>query len=181
MITLLATILGALSSVLPQLVEMFDRKNRLEHERDMVKLRMEAAAAGIQLQIRLEDARADAREGDSLRTHDSSLGGGEFIESLRASVRPVITYLFFFVFVIVKGTALVIMVQGGAPFQEAIILIWDLETISIFGAIMGFWFGSRVMQKIRDNNSYEVITNDHVFINRPATGGNRPLTVSNKR
>lgn len=153
MITLLATILGALSSALPQLIEMFDRKNRLQHERDMATLRMEAAAQGVDLQIQLENVRADAREGDSLRAHDSSLSGNSFIDPLRASVRPVITYIFFILFVIIKSTALMIMVRDGLDISTALIVIWDQETVSIFGAIMGFWFGSRVMAKIR-NTTY---------------------------
>ena len=84
MFTLIATILGALTSALPQLIELFDRKNRLQHERDLLQLRMDAAAQGIELQIDLENARADIREGDSLREHDMALRGNSFIETLRA-------------------------------------------------------------------------------------------------
>jgi len=166
MLTLLATILGALSSALPQLIEMFDRKNRLEHERDLAKLRMDAAAQGVDLQIQLENSRADAREGDSLRQHDSTLDGGSFIESLRASVRPVITYLFFLLFIIIKSSALIIMVKDGLDITTALVVIWDQETVSIFGAIMGFWFGSRIMDKIRNNEN----NTSYTMTNRIYTG-----------
>jgi hypothetical protein len=168
MITLLSTIFGALSAVLPQLVEMFDRKNRLEHERKVLELRMAAAAQGVELQISLENARADAKEGESLRTHDSSLRGNEFIETLRASVRPVITYLFFALFVAIKTTALYLMVSSGLDITKALVVIWDQETVSIFGAIMGFWFGSRVMEKIRSSyDSPEYMNNVTTITKRP--------------
>jgi len=156
MFTVIATILGALTSILPQLIDLFDRKNRLQHERDLLQLRMDAAAQGIELQITLENARADIREGDSLREHDMALRGNSFIETLRASVRPVLTYLFFGVFVIVKLSALVIMIKDGLDITTALIVIWDQETSAIFGAIMGFWFGSRIMKDIRRNWGGEV-------------------------
>jgi hypothetical protein len=176
MITLLSTIFGALTAVLPQLVEMFDRKNRLEHEREVLRLRMDAAAQGVELQISLENSRADAREGESLRTHDMALGGNSFIETLRASVRPVITYLFFFLFIFIKGTALAIMVANGLDITKALVVIWDAETVAIFGAIMGFWFGARVMEKIR--SSYEIpeyLNNVTTLTNSERVSTSRPV------
>ena len=181
MLTLLATILGALSSALPQLIEMFDRKNQFNHERDLLALRMDAAAQGVELQIQLEGARADAREGESLREHDSTLNGGKFIEALRASVRPVITYIFFALFVVIKSTALLIMVRDGLPISEALLVIWDQETVSIFGAIMGFWFGSRVMDKIRNSYSERYGYGPVMEVRSINNGVNRPIRRFYKR
>jgi hypothetical protein len=147
MMVLLTTILGALTGILPSILKIFDRKQELEHERQMLELRLDAAAKKVNLEIALEDFKASAREGESLRKHDSSLRGNKFIEALRASVRPVITYIFFFMFVIIKGSAAYVMLNNGMDIPSMLAAVWDEWTLAIFGSIMGFWFGSRAFEK----------------------------------
>jgi len=149
MLTALTTILGAVSTSIPSLLKHFDRKQELKHERELLKLQMDAAANKVKLDIILAESKAGIEEGDSLRSHDSTLSGNIFIESLRASVRPVITYLFFLMFVIIKGSAAYVMLQNGNDIPTMLQAIWDTETMAIFGSIMGFWFGSRAIEKFR--------------------------------
>lgn len=146
-IALLSPLLGVFTSLVPGILDMFKQRQENQHERDMVKLRMDAAAQGVDLSIKLEEAKADANEGESIRQHDSALSGGKFIDALRSSIRPVITYVFFFLFVAIKVSALVVMLQTGMPITEALPAIWDTETTALFGAIMGFWFGSRTIER----------------------------------
>jgi hypothetical protein len=149
MITLLAPLLGMIASLLPELIKMFARKQELAHELKLYELQMEAARQGVQLNILLEEAKADAREGDSLREHDIALSGGEFIDTLRASIRPVITYLFFLMFLIVKSSAAYVMLSNGTDIPTTLQSVWDQDSFAIFGAIMGFWFGSRTIDRYR--------------------------------
>jgi len=150
MLTLIASILGAVTSAIPQLIDVFDRKNRLDHEREMLEIKISAAKQKVEMEIDLANAKADIQEGDSLRHHDSTLVDSSFIGQLRASVRPVITYTFFILFVVIKCSALYIFLRDGIDIASALIVIWDVETSAIFGAIMGFWFGSRILQKLRE-------------------------------
>ena len=150
MLTLIASILGAVTSAIPQLIDVFDRKNRLDHEREMLEIKISAAKQKVEMEIDLANAKADIQEGDSLRHHDSTLVDSSFIGHLRASVRPVITYTFFILFVVIKCSALYIFLRDGIDIASALIVIWDVETSAIFGAIMGFWFGSRILQKLRE-------------------------------
>lgn len=140
MIALLTTILGAVTGVLPAIVNIFEKKADLAHEREILKLRLES-------NLTLEEAKAAYREGESLRRHDRSLDGGKFINALRASIRPVITYIFFAMFVIIKSSAAYVMLQDGVSIPVMLSAIWDEYTMAIFGAIMGFWFGSRAIEK----------------------------------
>jgi hypothetical protein len=81
--------------------------------------------------------------------HDTSMQGDTgFVGGLRKSVRPVITYLFFALFATVKVTSLLQALES-QDFYAAIALVWDEETQIIFAAIMGFWFGSRALDKKR--------------------------------
>ena len=146
-LALISPLLGVFTSVIPGILEMFKQRQENAHERDMVKLRMEAAVQGVDLSIKLEEAKADANEGESVRQHDSSLSGGKFIDALRSSIRPVITYVFFILFVAIKVSALVVMLQSAVPITVALPAIWDTETTALFGAIMGFWFGSRTIER----------------------------------
>lgn len=147
MITLLAPFLGMIASLLPELIKIFARKQELAHEIKLHELQMEAARQGVFLNVLLEEVKADAREGDSIREHDLALSGGEFIDTLRASIRPIVTYLFFLMFLIVKSSAAYVMLTSGADIPTTLQAIWDQDTFAIFGAIMGFWFGGRAIEK----------------------------------
>jgi hypothetical protein len=52
-------------------------------------------------------------------------------------------------FVIIKGSAAYVMIQNGNDIPTMLQAIWDIETMAIFGSIMGFWFGSRAIEKFR--------------------------------
>ncbi len=73
-----------------------------------------------------------------------------WVDALRASVRPIITYAFFLLFASVKGSALyVLIVVEGILLAEALPRIWDPETQALFAAAMSFWFGQRALSKLR--------------------------------
>lgn len=152
MITLLSTLFGLLGSLLPNIVNIFQKKQDYQHEINLKKIELDAAREGLLLQRDMAEIRADAVEGQSVRQHDSDIEYTGFWAALRASIRPVITYSFFIVFVGIKIAAFVIMVQKGVPATELLTLVWDGETMAIFSAIMGFWFGSRAIKKFKDKN-----------------------------
>lgn len=59
-------------------------------------------------------------------------------------------YAFFLPFVVVKVSALLIMLQGdGITLMAALQATWDDETQALFAAVMSFWFGSRQISKMR--------------------------------
>jgi hypothetical protein len=161
-LTLASTLLGMITSVIPEFVKMMARKADQAHELELIKLQMEATKQGVELNILMEQARADANEGDSLRQHDTALDGGPVINALRASIRPVITYLFFIFFLVVKGSIAYVFLKEGKPTPEVIQLLWDNDTFAIFGAIMGFHFGGRSIEKFRSpsNRVTSVTTTD---------------------
>lgn len=158
MLTILATLMGGLTGLLPGVLEFFNTKLRLQYDYERAKLQMEILKFRAETEIDIIETKADAFEGESLRRHDSSLTDDSFIGLLRASVRPVITYLFFFLFVFVKVVSVYVFINSGMAgdwlgdslaWSNVYPLIWDQETQSIFGAVIGFWFGSRLMEKLR--------------------------------
>jgi len=148
MITLVSTILGVLTGVLPNIVKLFERRVEYKYELELAKLRIEAATRGLEIQSSIANAQAAVEEGKSLREHDSRLAYPSFLETLRASIRPVLTYFFFFLFCGIKITAATLMFKEGYNAIEVLNAVWDVYTVAIFGAIMGFWFGSRSMSNL---------------------------------
>lgn len=147
MFTAITTILGALTTILPAILNFFTIRQKNAHDERMFQLQMEATSRGLEFQMDIADIKADVQEGQSLRDHDSDLDGGRFLNALRASVRPVITYVMFIMFVVVKTAAAYVMLKAGADIPSMLIAVWDAETMAIFGSIVGFWFGSRSIEK----------------------------------
>jgi hypothetical protein len=145
MLALLMPFLGILGSVIPSIVRIFEKKQEYAHDVEMAKIQATA-------QFDVETVKAAAIERQAIYDHDKSLDGGKFINALRASIRPIITYTFFFLFVAVKWAAAYVMIEQGADIPTMLSAVWDADTMALFSTILGFWFGSRVMEKHIDFN-----------------------------
>jgi hypothetical protein len=148
MLALLSPLIGIFGSVIPSVVRIFERKQELKHEVELAKIKLDTAIRAAESNLKLEEIKADVAEGQSLRDHDNSIDGGKFINALRASIRPVVTYLFFFLFVAVKVSAAYVMLSNGQSVPEMLKAVWDQETMALFSTIMAFWFGSRFLEKM---------------------------------
>lgn len=150
--TALATVLGGLTGILPGVIDLFNTRAKFKNAERMLELKLLNAKATAQLQIDI----ADANEGNSLRDHDSTLGGKGFVNGLRATIRPFITYGFFGLFLFVKiATAYVFytavdgdIMSSTVAWNDFVPLIWTNEDQAIFGAVIGFWFGGRIIEKL---------------------------------
>lgn len=152
MLALLSPLLGLLGSLLPSLVNVFERKQEISYDIELAKLRMQSDSQNAKAQLDIANVRADASEGESLRSHDMSIDGGKYLNALRASIRPVVTYSFFILFLAVKISAAYVMLKTGQSVPTMLESVWDAETRALFSTIIAFWFGSRVMEKMRYNN-----------------------------
>lgn len=147
MLALLSPLFGILGSLLPSIVRIFERKQEIKYELELTKIKLDAAAQQADIQYHIEEIKADAQSRQSALDHDKSLDGGKFINALRASIRPVITYSFFILFVTVKWAAAYTMIKNGQDIPTMLDAVWDPDTMSLFSTIVAFWFGSRVMEK----------------------------------
>lgn len=150
MLSLLGTLLGFGTSIVPEILGYFKQRQANQQQLDMLQAKAQYAAQLSELKLKELDVEAEITETKGLYEHDQSLDSGTFVNGLRGSVRPVLTYLFFVMFATVKGTLLFAAVQDPAVnFETAILMIWDGETQAIFSAIIAFWFGNRAMSKAR--------------------------------
>ena len=140
MLTLLGSLLGFGSSFLPKVMDYFQDKADKKHELEVMTRQAE-----IQLDRTAIDA--NIREIETIHEHDSKLDGGGFINGVRASVRPVITYLFMSLFLGVEITTYYLLVQNGIAPGDALVSIWDEQIMAMWASILAFWFGGRQFKK----------------------------------
>jgi len=160
MLSILSGILGFATSGLPSILDFFKQKGDQKHEQSMARLDMERALAlaekGYASQERIEEFRTDqvemetyAQERMALYKHDEKLseGASPWVLNLRASVRPVITYIFVFILLFVDIVGMWWAISSGQDFVTALNIIFSEEEMAIFASIIGFWFGSRHWDK----------------------------------
>ena len=167
MLALLSALLGFVSSAVPDVFKLFRDARDREHEITLMKLQMDydreklaaavtehAQASAVQLQaISLQ---ADMAEQVSLNARvKDALTGIHWVDALSGSVRPMITYAFFVLYVGVKMAQFTLLLSPALPWQnnltvaQALVSLWTDEDVAIFSAIMAFWFGQRALLKAK--------------------------------
>ena len=146
MITLLGSLLGFGTSFLPEVLNFFKEGQEHKHNLERMALEMDMMTKRNELKLNIIDKQAEIKETEGLYKHDS-MDAGSFINALRGSVRPVITYVFFGLFVAIKVTALIALMNAGNDLGRSLSLIWDENTAGLFAAICSFWFGGRAVSK----------------------------------
>jgi hypothetical protein len=150
MLTLLGSLLGFLSSTFPDLLKLWQDKGDRKHELAVLDREMEQMRLGHTQAVEILHKKTQAEQTQALYQHDSQSSGVLWVDGLRASVRPTITYAFFLLFSAVKASALFVLVsEEGLTLVQALPQIWDPETQALFAAVMSFWFGQRSLTKIR--------------------------------
>lgn len=142
MLTILGALIGFLGSALPTIVGYFTKKADNNYNIELAKIN----AASENSKLDIERLKAAVEQGDSLRQHDSALDGGVFFNALRASIRPVVTYAFFALFITVKSTAAYLMIVQGYSIPDMVMAVWDDETSGLFSLIVSFWFGEKIFR-----------------------------------
>lgn len=171
MLTLLSTLISFLAGGLPKLLEFFQDRADKSHELKLAQMQTERELqllqAGYAAQQKVEEIKldeikvqsaADERQSliaaqqsemEMIYKHDMSLNEGtsQFIKDLRASVRPVITYGFFFLLVGIDATLAYKGLSSGIDFTVLADQLWDNETQALFASIIAFHFGGRAFGK----------------------------------
>lgn len=147
MLSGIVAILGAVAGFMPALIQLFQQKEKNAHDLAMAELQIEAAKTGGALQIDLANAQADIKQADRIYDFASGPSGNRFVDALAIFVRPYITLVFFHLWMMMEIGLFVYGVNHGFDLGQVVKLLWDDNTAAIFGAIMGFWFGDRMIMR----------------------------------
>ena len=141
---ILGTIIGLVGSAIPEVLKIFQKSQDNKLELEKIKLKINHAETLANLNLNIENIKADASETRALLRHDSSGNQSGWVASLRGSVRPLITYFFFIIFASVQFYG-----AYNLETADAVEFIWNENTQELFGAVIGFWFGNRSIEKWR--------------------------------
>ena len=171
MLTIVSTLVSFLMGGLPKIFDFLQDRSDKKHELQLAQLQtereMQLLAAGYAAQQHIEEIKLDEiktqTEADNkqvligaqqaemaaIYAHDTSLNEGtsQWMKDLRASVRPVITYGFFFLLVAIDATLAYKGISSGVEFNVLADQLWDNETQALFASIIAFHFGGRAFGK----------------------------------
>ena len=171
MLTLLSTIISFLMGGLPKILDFFQDRADKKHEMELAQLQiqreLEMRKLGFEAQERVEHIKseqleietksqekqaligAQQAEMQAIYAHDTALNEGtsQWMKNLRASVRPVITYGFFFLLVGIDCALAYHGITSNVSFDELADQLWDDNTQALFASIIAFHFGGRAFGK----------------------------------
>ena len=160
MLSVLSAVLGFATSGLPNVLKFFEQKGDQKHEREMAEIEMRRSLAmaekGFASQEKIEELKTDqvsmdtyTQERVALYKNDeaSAEGASTWVINLRASVRPIITYIFVSIFLFADIAGLWWAINTGVDFETAMNIVISTEEMAIISSIIGFWFGSRHWDK----------------------------------
>jgi hypothetical protein len=143
--TILGSVLGFLASLLPDVFGLIrDRMSSKPPTPPASTPSFDGQVTDGSTIVAPEDTSPDLHEEVGPMAHFKVL------DFLRASVRPVLTYLFFGLFAYIKLVALHhALVYDHVEIAKLLPILWDEGTEALFAAVIAFWFGSRAMMRYR--------------------------------
>ena len=148
MLSLLGSLLGFGTSFLPKVMDYFQDRSDKAHELKVMEVQIRQQKELASQKLEMVNVEADIREVEALQKsmQPTGVAGGD---GLRGSVRPVITYAFFGLFVFVEVSAYYALTAQGVSGLDAVNAVWDEDTKALFAAVIAFWFGGRAINRAR--------------------------------
>tara|TARA_R110002096_G_scaffold143008_1_gene298593 strand:- start:16 stop:465 length:450 start_codon:yes stop_codon:yes gene_type:complete len=148
MLSLFGTLLGFGTSFLPKVMDYFQDRSDKKHELLVMEVQIKQQKELAVQKLEMVNVEADIREVEALQKSMQPTGV-PFIDGLRGSVRPVITYAFFLLFCFVEISAYLALTANGVSGLDALNAVWDEDTKALFAAVIAFWFGGRAINRAR--------------------------------
>lgn len=119
MMTLLASLLGFISSIFPDLLKLWKDGADRKHELEILKLQIEQQSQGHINRLEEIQVAADSLEARALyKTYNVGI---KWVDALNGTVRPVLAYSFFLLYTLVKYAQISILINH-TPIIEALSL-----------------------------------------------------------
>ena len=152
MVTLIASLTGFISALLPHVLNLFKDKSDKAHEISILdrQINMQKALG----HTRLEEINS-LHNLEELKTRYSKFNSGVvWVDAFNGMVRPVLAYAFFFLYAAIKSIHVIIAYKqlASVPLILLIETLWSVEDQAMFAGIVSFYFGQRAMHKINKGN-----------------------------
>jgi len=160
MLSLVSSLLGFAAGGLPKVLDFVQDRGDKKHELALMAANREREIAlakeGFIAQAAVEEIKTEqiamqtqAQEKLAMWKHDMKIGEGAstWVINLRASVRPMVTYLFVGLLIVVDVAGIWYAYSTGVAFAVAMEMVFSDDEMAILAAIISFWFGSQAFQK----------------------------------
>ena len=145
MVTLIASLIGFFSSLVPDGLKFLRDAADRKHELTISLLQLEQQRQGQS--SRLEEIRVQADASEVRAFYKTWRTGVEWVDALNGTVRPVLAYSFFLLYALVKAWQFSLLPDAPLPWHLE--MLWNEEDRAIFAGIIAFYFGQRAMAKVR--------------------------------
>jgi hypothetical protein len=145
MITLLASIAGFIGSIVPELIKYFKDINDKKHELQILEKQIEYSKLAKSYDLEAINNHYDyASQAMLYGTYNTNI---KWVDALNGSVRPVLAYSFFTLYMLVKYCQYHAILKS-AHFIEHIEIIWNVDDQAIFAGIISFYYGQRTFKRV---------------------------------
>ncbi|MAR56412.1 MAG: hypothetical protein CMM93_04440 [Rickettsiales bacterium] len=145
MITLLSTLIGFLSSLLPDAVKLYRDHQDRAHELQILHLQLQQQREGNAQ--RLDEIHQQTSFAEAQALYQTWKSDIRWVDALNGTVRPVLAYAFFGMYLLIKCLQYSLIETQALPW--AFDRLWGEEDQAIFAGIIAFYFGQRAMGKVR--------------------------------
>ncbi|MGC0372018.1 MAG: hypothetical protein DGJ47_000722 [Rickettsiaceae bacterium] len=145
MVTLLASIAGFISSIVPEFIKYLKDVNDKKHELQIFDKQIEYNRFNDNKELEEIYIAQDISEQNSLyNTYYTNI---KWVDSLNGSVRPILAYSFFMMYIGVKYMQYC-AISTTAHIVQYIDIIWSVDDQAIFAGIISFYYGQRTFRKM---------------------------------
>lgn len=146
MITILASLVGFISSLIPEIMKFFLDKNDKKHElqilEQQIKIRKETNLSQLEEIIAMNSFK------ESQALYKTYKTGICWVDALNGTVRPVLAYSFFAIYTFIKYLQYKV-ISASVTINEIVNILWSVDDQAIFAGIISFYFGQRAVSKLR--------------------------------
>lgn len=156
MFELLGLIFGGVSRLAQHWLDLSDKDKERSHERMMFEQQVLMQDKRFSHDSELRQMDVNAKEADNewsaiaaaaKAQADEARSAGGWVLSLSASVRPVLSYWFVFLYTVAKFATLYLAMNEGIPFAQAIRAAYTEFDGTILASIVSFYFADRSLRK----------------------------------
>jgi len=147
MLSLFGSLLGFGTSFLPKVLGFFEKKRDQKHE---IALQQEIRITNKELAgqaLELATTSGEIKYAVENQKQAGKPTGITWVDALRGSVRPVVTYIFVVEFVILQFIVYFTATSTGVDALEAARLVLDDQFVAGFWGIISHWFGNRTFNR----------------------------------
>ena len=143
MISILGSLLGFGTSMIPKIFSIIEEKQKFKNQMALMTAQSKMKQSELQ-------SLAKIQQNKSIYEHDQKIienTSSGFINNLRSSVRPILTYCFFLTYVGFKIVLVAIAIQEGDDTLKAIKNCYQDEDFGLLSICVSFWFGSKMNER----------------------------------